>query len=491
MEMFVQQEKIGAGVFEYTPERSTERDMPVRALCWSVLGDTTAVFLALTVSFWLRFDTAFTRMSSFPTHYILRNYSSHILFGTLSLLFALANFEVYKRHNLLRPRRIALGVVKACCTWLLIFLGLDLIVNFEPSISRLYVVLSASTSLIALLSWRWAFHRWLRNEKVAKHLRQRILLVGWNEEAARLAKTIADDQRQPYEIVGCALSHVRVQPEPPEEIGRLGYYPDTERILHQHAIDVVILSDLDAERERIVELANLCEKEMVQFKVIPSYFQILVSGLHLETVNGVPMLGVSQLPLDHLFNVVVKRLVDIVGALVGLILSAPIMVVLGWLVRRESPGPVFFSQARMGQNGRRFAMHKIRSMMLGAEKSDHLKQSTPRQDERLLKIGAFMRRWNLDETPQFWNVLKGDMSLVGPRPERVFHSEKLSDEIPHYNARHNVKPGITGWAQIKGFRGDTDLRERVKCDLYYLENWNLLLDLHVMFMTFVKRDNAY
>jgi len=128
---------------------------------------------------------------------------------------------------------------------------------------------------------------------------------------------------------------------------------------------------------------------------------------------------------------------------------------------------------------------------LNSENMDHLNQSTLRDDPRVLKIGKFMRRWNLDEVPQFWNVLLGDMSLVGPRPERTFHSVRLSREIPHYNARYASKPGITGWAQVNGLRGDTDLAERVRYDLWYLENWSIWLDFQIMFLTFFKRDNAY
>jgi lipopolysaccharide/colanic/teichoic acid biosynthesis glycosyltransferase len=125
-----------------------------------------------------------------------------------------------------------------------------------------------------------------------------------------------------------------------------------------------------------------------------------------------------------------------------------------------------------------------------AATSDHVWQSTTRNDPRLLRVGAFMRRWNLDELPQFWNVLKGEMSLVGPRPERTYHSEKLKEVIPHYNSRYMAKPGVTGWAQVNGFRGDTDLFERIKCDLFYLENWSFLLDFQIMLLTFFRNKNA-
>jgi exopolysaccharide biosynthesis polyprenyl glycosylphosphotransferase len=239
-----------------------------------------------------------------------------------------------------------------------------------------------------------------------------------------------------------------------------------------------------------VGLANLCEREMVQFKIVPSYFQILVSGLHLETVSGVPVLGVSQLPLDLPVNFLLKRMTDIVGALVGLILSIPLIAFFSMLVYAESPGPVIYRQRRMGRNGQPFDILKIRSMRLDAEAGTGVGW-TVKEDPRRLRVGAFMRRWNIDEVPQFWNVLKGEMSLVGPRPERPELIQNFKDEIPHYNARHNAKPGITGWAQIKGLRGDTDLGERIRADLYYLENWNMLLDFQIMALTFVKRRNAY
>jgi lipopolysaccharide/colanic/teichoic acid biosynthesis glycosyltransferase len=210
----------------------------------------------------------------------------------------------------------------------------------------------------------------------------------------------------------------------------------------------------------------------------------------LEILHGVPLLGISELPLDQLQNRLLKRVTDIFGSLVGLLLSAPAIFACGLLIYLESPGPIFFSQERVGRNGTRFKMFKIRTMRVGAERTDHVNQSTLRDDPRLLRTGKWMRRWNLDETPQFWNVLNGDMSLVGPRPERTVHSNKLSNEIPHYNARYVCKPGMTGWAQVNGYRGDTSLVERVRFDLFYLENWTARLDFQIMFQTFLRYENA-
>jgi len=255
------------------------------------------------------------------------------------------------------------------------------------------------------------------------------------------------------------------------------------------ALDIVLVVDVGVSAKHLEALASLCEKELVQFKVVPSYFSILVSGLHLESFSGIPILGLSRLPLDRMFNRLVKRIVDIVGAIFGLLLSLPLIAIFGTLIYLESPGPIFYRQRRLGRNGKMFHMLKLRSMRLDAEKDGKIGWST-KEDPRRLRIGAFMRRWNIDEVPQFWNVLKGEMSLVGPRPERPELIRNFKHQIPHYNARHTVKPGITGWAQVNGLRGDTDLTARIMHDLYYVEHWNLLFDFETMILTFFKDTNG-
>jgi len=211
--------------------------------------------------------------------------------------------------------------------------------------------------------------------------------------------------------------------------------------------------------------------------------------LHLETMSATPVLGLSPSPLDRFHNVLLKRLFDIVGAAAGLVLSAPVIVACGLMVYWESPGPILHRQRRLGRNGTHFWMYKIRSMCMNAE-SEGCVGWTTKNDSRRLKIGIFMRRWNLDELPQFWNVLRGEMSLVGPRPERPEFVANFKQDIPHYQLRHNIKPGMTGWAQVNGLRGDTDLFERINCDLFYLENWSFLLDLQILTMTLFRNSNA-
>ncbi|MGC3990986.1 MAG: sugar transferase [Chthoniobacteraceae bacterium] len=460
-----------------------------RLVIMALIVDTLVVVASLVVSFWIRFDTGL-RDFGVLGNLSLSDYVNYIALGALSQVFVLAYFQVYEKQSLLRFRYVWARILKAGLYWCVGYLLITLVLKTTPPVSRLFVVIGSANILAGLLCWRWLFHSYLQNSQVADALRQRILFVGWNEDADRLTKGFAKDQTHAYEVIGCVPSaRGRFQRKPPGSVPVLGQFQDIIQKLHQQRIDMVILSDVNCVKGEIVSLANLCEREMVQFKIIPSYFQILASGLRLETVSGIPVLGVSQLPLDRFFNTLLKRIVDIVGSIIGMILSAPMIAIFGTMVYLESPGPIFYRQKRLGRNGTLFDIIKIRSMRLDAE-ANNKPGWTTKDDPRRLRIGSFMRKWNIDEVPQFWNVLKGEMSLVGPRPERPELIQNFKHEIPHYNARHNVKPGITGWAQVKGLRGDTDLTERINSDLYYLENWNLSLDMQIMIMTFFKRKNA-
>jgi exopolysaccharide biosynthesis polyprenyl glycosylphosphotransferase len=463
--------------------------LPERLLMTALLCDTLVVVYGLAAGFWLRFYTPIAKYGV-PTEVSIQSYAGFLVFGALLMLFMLTNYGLYKKQTLLRYRHVSMLVLKSGLIWFAGFIGFALVFKFQAPISRLFVTLASINVIAGLLIWRNLFHRVLRNSPAAAQLKQRVLFVGWSEDTEHLARSFQADDACAYQVAGCAMSRRgSFERTPPENVDVFECVHEIENLIHRENIDIVILSDLDCARSDIVALANVCEKEMVQFKVVPSYFQILVSGLHLETVNGVPVLGVSQLPLDKLQNVILKRTIDFAGALIGLILCVPIIAVFSVLVYRESPGPIFYRARRLGLRGREFDMFKIRSMRLYADR-EGTGHWTLKDDPRRLKIGGFIRKWNIDELPQFWNVLKGDMSLVGPRPESVELIKSFKEEIPHYNARHNVKSGITGWAQVNGLRGDTDLTERIKCDLWYLENWNPLLDFQIMFMTLMKNKNA-
>lgn len=469
-------------------KRLEETPSPHLWVLVSVLGDLIMAILAGHAAYWLRFHSFLKEFGNWDD-IVLRQYTGHMTLGTLSLLLAIGWQGIYHRNVLLRNRWIAARLAKAVLIWTLSFLAVTLALKLNPPISRAYVALNGACALLLLLSWRHLFNLFLQKPGRILQLQQRTLFVGWNEDAERLWKTLSDDKAHAFKLIGWVdASGWRDASAPPSDIPFVGYMEDIHRVIARHEVDMVIVADLP--RHQLVELANVCEREMIDFKLAPSVFRIFVSGLSLETIAGMPVLGVSRLPLDSTLNVMAKRTLDVVGATVGLLLGAPIIAFFGLMVWLESKGPIFYRQRRWGMNGVSFEIIKIRSMKLNAEAGQGA-QWCVQDDPRRLRVGAFMRKWNIDEIPQFWNVLKGQMSLVGPRPERPELIAAFKHEIPHYNARHHAKPGMTGWAQVKGLRGDTDLGERIKCDLWYLENWSLMLDLQIMFLTFFKRDNAY
>jgi exopolysaccharide biosynthesis polyprenyl glycosylphosphotransferase len=269
-----------------------------------------------------------------------------------------------------------------------------------------------------------------------------------------------------------------------------GEFSQLSDVLAGGQVDMLITTDTELDRDDLGRAITLCEKEMVGFQLVPTCFRVLLSGLSMDRISGEPLLVISSLPLHSRMNLFFKRVMDAIGGFIGLVISAPLIAIFGALIYLESPGPIFYRQRRVGQRGREFDIIKLRSMKLDSEAGIGAVW-TAENDPRRLMIGKFLRASNIDEVPQFWNVLKGEMSLVGPRPERPELIKRFRDEIPHYNARHAIKPGITGWAQVNGLRGNTDLTERIKYDLHYIERWNLLFDFQIMFLTFLKRENAY
>lgn len=446
--------------------------------------------LAAYSAYWLRFHTVLRDFGNFDAM-TLRQYSGHTALGSLTLILVMSWQGIYHQNVLLRSRWVSSKIAKGILIWTAGFLALTLALKLQPPISRVFVLLNGATALLLVLGWRSVFLNYLRSPGRIESLQQRALFVGWNAEAQGLWRTLKRDQARAHDILGWVSTDSAEDGRPGDDsLPCLGGLHEVEHLVSAHAVDMVMVADLHGPREQMVALANLCEREMIQFKVIPSCFRVFVSGLTLETIAGTPVLGVTRLPLDDTFNVMIKRVIDVIGAVAGLVLSAPVIAVFSAIVWLESRGPVFYRQRRWGVNGVPFEIIKIRSMRPDAEKGNGA-QWCSKDDPRRLHVGAFMRRWNIDELPQFWNVLKGEMSLVGPRPERPELIAGFKHQIPHYNARHHSKPGMTGWAQINGLRGDTDLGERIQCDLWYLENWSLWLDLQIMLLTFFKRDNAY
>jgi exopolysaccharide biosynthesis polyprenyl glycosylphosphotransferase len=451
-------------------------------------GDLVVAFAGLSLGWWLRYHSVLGLLGLEVPDARFAAYLPLVIMGVIFLVAAFAQQGLYDGRMLLRKQQSLNLLARGTVFWVVVYLAFSLVIKFDPPISRLFVIIAALVTLLLLGLWREIFYRVLTRPTLLPRIQRRVALLGWNPAAYGLVQEMQKGAAHPYAVVGCIDEGSGVTDCP---LPRLGVVGDLGTLLINERIDVLIAAHLDIPADRLRAITAVCEQTYVEWKVVPAAFPIFLTGLRLQTVGSVPVIGVEDLPISRLFNRAAKRVIDLAGALVGLIVSAPVIAVLAALIKAESPrGPVFFRQTRIGAGHREFMLYKLRSMQPDADASDHLNQSTQKNDARLLRIGGWMRRWNLDELPQYWNVLCGDMSLVGPRPERPHHVEQLSAVIPHYLPRHLVKPGMTGWAQVNGLRGDTDLAERIRYDIFYIENWSLWFDGQILLLTFVRWRNS-
>jgi len=460
------------------------------------LMDALLVLAGHLAGFWVRFYSGwatgplFTDSTQLPS---LQAYLSHFLLGGILFSILLVRAGAYRRNALLRRQTAFQALSKAAFQWVVLYLLVSLFFKLDPPIARTFVLISGLLIIPLLFTGRMVLLRAIHRSAWGDRMRTRLLVVGWNEQAGELAQ--AQSQKEsihPVHLVGWVpLPGQNAEPEARSHIPKLGNLQDVENLLVTGDFDGVLLADVSAGTQTIGSLRDLCYRENADFLVVPNVFEVLLSGLHLEMLGKVPVLGTDRLPLDSTLNRCLKRGIDTVGAVAGLAVFAPVMLLAAFLVWAEKPGPVIYRQVRSGRFGRNFQMIKIRTMKLDAEKETGPKWASEGDDRRLW-IGAFLRKWNIDELPQFWHVLTGEMTLVGPRPERPEFIRKFKHEIRNYNVRHAAKPGMTGWAQVNGLRGNTSLQERVQADLWYLENWSVALDFYIMFMTlFKKQKNAY
>ncbi|MCP5550925.1 MAG: sugar transferase [Akkermansiaceae bacterium] len=370
----------------------------------SFLVDAVVVWYGLILAYWLRFETS---MADFgvrgPWPIGFADYLGHFVLGEVLMMAILTNFRLYDRQNFLSYQRTLRIVAQSAAVWLVAYLGLSLILKFQPSISRVYCGFGFVTTFVLLSAWRWWLNHLVRREPHASRLRQRTVVVGWSEEFAKAFRLFGSNTERQLDICGIV--------KPPggelkgfdeeKRVRVIGRYEDLPALLHMRVCDVVLVADMNNSNQELVKLAQLCEKEMVDFKLVPTWFRVLLSGLHLESVGGMPVVGISKLPLHSALNQHLKRLVDIAGAIAGLALASPVIAVFGLLIYLESPGPILYRQRRLGQGGRLFDMIKLRSMRLDAEKGGS-PGWTVKDDPRCLRVGKFMRRWNIDEVPQFW-----------------------------------------------------------------------------------------
>ena len=319
-----------------------------------------------------------------------------------------------------------------------------------------------------------------------------IIFVGYSSAAEAFIDRIRANPQWGYRVRGILDDN--------KEIGYmykgvsiLGTTEELPQILENNRLDEIALTLGLQEYYKLKRIVAACEKSGVHTKFVPDYNDIIPTRPYTEDLLGLPVVNIRHVPLTNTFNMICKRIVDIAGSVVAIIVFSPVMLVTAALVKATSKGPLIYRQERVGLHNQVFQMYKFRSMEVqspGREK----KAWTVRNDPRVTKVGKIIRRTSIDELPQLFNILKGDMSLVGPRPERPFFVEKFREEIPRYMVKHQVRPGLTGWAQVNGYRGDTSIKKRIEYDLYYIENWTMGLDIKILFLTFFKgfvNKNAY
>ena len=319
-----------------------------------------------------------------------------------------------------------------------------------------------------------------------------ILLVGYSRAAEEYIDRIIANPQWGYNVRGILDDNIE-RGTMYKGIKVIGRIDNLFVILPENHLDEIAITLGLEEYYKLEHIVALCEKSGVHTKFIPDYNNIIPTKPYTEDLLGLPVINIRYVPLSNTFNAFIKRVMDVVGSLLCIVLFSPVMLVTAIAVKSTSKGPLIYSQERVGRHNRPFKMYKFRSMRVQDEKQEK-KCWTVQNDPRITGVGKFIRKTSIDELPQLFNVLKGDMSLIGPRPERPQFVEKFREEIPRYMIKHQVRPGMTGWAQVNGYRGDTSIRKRIEHDLYYIENWTVGLDIKILFLTvfrgFVNK-NAY
>ena len=402
---------------------------------------------------------------------------------------------VFKTFGLYRPKRISpylneiFDIVKACTFSVLILISITFFFR-QYEYSRLVFLVFWIMTIISLSLERVLFREVLRYMRRKGHNLRYSIIVGTGSLANDIFNRIELHPELGLKIKGFLSQDESAVGSVINGIPVIGTYKDIGKIIIDKDIDQVITALPIEQHALTVELLKDIGNEMVDIKVVPDLCEFMTLRGGIDELDGLPIISLQDTPL-YGWNIVVKRTFDIIFSVAAIIITAPIIALISILIKIISHGPVFYKQERMGLDGKKFITYKFRTMMVNAEENTGPVWAKE-NDERKTTIGTFLRRTNLDELPQFFNVLKGDMSIVGPRPERPVFVEQFKKSIPQYMLRHKMKAGITGWAQVNGWRGNTSIEKRIEYDLYYIENWSLMFDIKIILMTIWRGfKNAY
>lgn len=410
------------------------------------------------------------------------------------ILYGIYNLYSSKRSSRIRVevagifKANTVGIGLVMISFFMLSTSVDGVVDFSRTLILLFYVINMILTFLYRMLVRKFLYFIRRKGNNLKH----VILVGYSRAAEAYLDRIASNPQWGYVVHGILDDHV-----PRGTLYRgvkvLGSLGNLEYILPENKMDEIAITLSLEDYDSLEHIVDLCERAGVHTKFIPDYGSLFPSRPYTEDLMGLPVINIRYVPLSNTWNALMKRLVDIFGSIFCIILFSPVMLFAAIGTRVTSKGPIIYKQTRIGLHSKPFTMYKFRTMRVQSVEEEKKGWTIP-GDDRVTKFGSFLRRTSIDEMPQFFNVLAGKMSLVGPRPERPQFVDKFREEIPRYMVKHQVRPGITGWAQINGYRGDTSIRKRIEHDIYYIENWSLGFDFRILFLTVFKgfiNKNAY
>ena len=410
------------------------------------------------------------------------------------ILYGIYNLYSSKRSSRIRVevagifKANTVGIGLVMISFFMLSTSVDGVVDFSRTLILLFYVINMILTFLYRMLVRKFLYFIRRKGNNLKH----VILVGYSRAAEAYLDRIASNPQWGYVVHGILDDHV-----PRGTLYRgvkvLGSLGNLEYILPENKMDEIAITLSLEDYDSLEHIVDLCERAGVHTKFIPDYGSLFPSRPYTEDLMGLPVINIRYVPLSNTWNALMKRLVDIFGSIFCIILFSPVMLFAAVGPRVTSKGPIIYRQTRIGLHSKPFTMYKFRTMRVQSAEEEKKGWTIP-GDDRVTKFGSFLRRTSIDEMPQFFNVLAGKMSLVGPRPERPQFVDKFREEIPRYMVKHQVRPGITGWAQINGYRGDTSIRKRIEHDIYYIENWSLGFDFRILFLTVFKgfiNKNAY
>ncbi|WP_017353343.1 undecaprenyl-phosphate glucose phosphotransferase [Clostridium sp. ZBS14] len=435
-------------------------------------SDILILFISMTLAYFIRFY-----IFSSDTEYI-----KLIKYIQFTLIIVPINLILYNFFNLYHSFRITAfknefkKIIKA--NTILVAILLSLLFVFKLiNISRWVIIIFYFVNIVLITTKRFILRRTLSKMRSNGMNLKHVIIIGAGETANEYLKVIKDNKSFGYSYIGYVANSSNFEGR------KLGNFNDLYKILNTFNADEVICA-LDIEYAKYLEsIVNACEKSGTKISIIPFCYKYIPSKPYIDQLGSIPLINVRRIPLDNFGNSFMKRTIDILGSFGLIILTSPIMIIVALVIKFTSKGPIIFKQNRVGLNKKNFTMYKFRSMKVNSEEQSGWSTNN---DPRKTKFGSFIRKFSIDELPQFFNVLKGDMSLVGPRPEIPHFVDEFKNEIPLYMVKHQVKPGITGLAQVNGFRGDTSIKKRIEYDIHYIENWDILMDIGILFNTAFK-----